>query len=107
MTPADPVAGDGRDGEEPAPRLRFIVSRDDSSCFEYIKRFFAEEPGVEIVYDRRRADRRVAHGTHPEERRSGRDRRQPQLWGDLSTLGWVLVTKPAATTAGGPTPACG
>ncbi len=106
MTPPRSTAGAARSGGRPTPRLLFVVSRDDSSCLEYIRRYFAEEPGVEIVDDRRQADRRVARDTRTVERRSGQERRQQPLRGDLGTLGWVLVTMPpaAADTEG---PACG
>jgi hypothetical protein len=81
-------------------RLLFVVAREDPTRFEYIQQQFAGEPEVEIVFDRRHGDRRAARGVaiaQRPERRTGRDRRRRQVRGDLTTLGWTLVTTgPAA-----------
>jgi hypothetical protein len=80
-------------------RLLFVVAREDPARLEYIRQHFAGEPGVEILVDRRRADRRRVLDVHPaerSERRGGCDRRQQRMRGNLAVLGWTLVTQPAS-----------
>jgi hypothetical protein len=88
------------------PYLLFVVARDGTTRFEYITRHFADEPQVEVIYDRRVGERRVVRAARPTERRSGRERRQPPVRGDLNSLGWVLVTRPAAAGGSGEGSAC-
>jgi hypothetical protein len=84
-------------------RLLFVVAREDPARFEYIQQQFADEPEVEIVFDRRHADRRAERGVliaKRPERRGGRDRRRRQVRGDLAALGWTLVTTGPAAADG-------
>jgi hypothetical protein len=90
-------------------RLLFVVAREDSARLEYIRHHFAGEPGVEIVIDRRGADRRFALDVHPAERaerRGGRDRREQQVHGDLTALGWMLITTEPANARAADEPPC-
>ena len=85
-------------------RLLFVVAREEPARLEYIRQHFAGEPGVEVLVDRRRADRRRAPDVHPaerSERRAGRDRREQRVRGDLTALGWTLVTRPTPEGSAG------
>lgn len=95
MTALEFGAGTTPPGGKPMPYLLFVVARDDSRRFDYISGHFAGEPQVEVIYDRRHGERRVVHAARPSERRSGRERRQQPARGDLASLGWVLITRPA------------
>jgi len=90
-------------------RLLFVVAREDPARLEYIRHHFAGEPEVEIIIDRRLADRRLAldvHSAERTERRGGRDRRQQQVHGDLTALGWTLITTQPATAGDAEEPRC-
>ena len=72
--------------------LFFIVSRESPKQFEYLTRAFAKEESVQIILDRRVAERRVRQtpGDGSERRRSDR-RSRTHLDRELKTLGWALV----------------
>jgi hypothetical protein len=74
-------------------RHLFIVSRQHPDLFCYLTREFAPEPEVQVILDRRRAERRVGvqEVAIAHDRRNGDRRVRPQLRGELSTLGYAFV----------------
>jgi hypothetical protein len=76
-----------------ASRVMYIVCREASDKFQFVERHFADEPGIEVMYDRRHRDRRglpaPAPGWHDERRRA--ERRQQETDRDLRAVGWALV----------------
>jgi hypothetical protein len=80
--------------------LHLIVSRTEPARYQYLKEAFARET-VDVVTDRRVAERRRGEGRTWAERRRG-DRRQLDTTVDLQTFGWALVRPGAAS--GGPRP---
>ena len=69
------------------PRL-IIVRRGHFATFELLTRTFADDSGVQIIWDRRMGERRQgAEGQHDGERRSTDRRRVPPLqWGQLNYM---------------------
>ncbi|HUP39321.1 MAG TPA: hypothetical protein VM115_04315 [Vicinamibacterales bacterium] len=66
-----------------------IVRRGHFATFELLSRTFADDPSVQIVWDRRRQERReTLDGIGDGERRSGKGRRRtpPTQWGQLNYL---------------------
>src|SRR5262249_21980324 len=76
-----------------APYLA-VVCRERSDVFEYLQHHFVEEGDVvEVIWDRRRGERRAATRDVSADRRQGDRRRQPPFtW---TTLG-MLVTRGAS-----------
>jgi len=73
-------------------RLVFVVSRDNLEKFEELKREFANEEIVDVILDRRHADRRVRDVTPELERRHG-DRRRREVQPQLQEKGWALIRR--------------
>ena len=69
------------------PRL-VIVRRGHFATFELLSRTFADDPTVQIVWDRRREERRQPGDVagHAERRSSDRRRVPPTQWGQLNYL---------------------
>ena len=69
------------------PRL-VIVRRGHFATFELLSRTFADDPTVQIVWDRRREERRqpVDVSGDPGRRRAERRRVPPTQWGQLNYL---------------------
>jgi hypothetical protein len=70
------------------PRL-VIVRRGHFATFELLTRTFADDPSVQIIWDRRRQERRwSADGPGDGERRRVNDRRRapPLQWGQLNYM---------------------
>jgi hypothetical protein len=69
------------------PRL-VIVRRGHFATFELLSRTFADDPTVQIVWDRRREERRqpVDVPGDPERRSAERRRVPPTQWGQLNYL---------------------
>jgi hypothetical protein len=70
------------------PKL-VIVRRGHFATFELLSRTFSEDPDVQIVWDRRKEERRrSAYGPGDSERRSNGDRRRPppMQWGQLNYM---------------------
>jgi hypothetical protein len=80
--------------------LLLIVSRTEPARYQYLKDAFASET-VDVVTDRRVAERRRREGRTWAERRRG-DQRQLDTTVDLRTFGWALVR--AGTASGGSRP---
>jgi hypothetical protein len=65
------------------------VRRGHFATFELLSRTFADDPSVEIVWDRRKGERRqTADAPDDGERRRSTDRRRPppMQWGQLNYL---------------------
>lgn len=70
------------------PRL-VIVRRGHFATFELLSRNFADDPSVQIVWDRRMGERRrSAEGAGNGERRRSSDRRRvpPTQWGQINYI---------------------
>jgi hypothetical protein len=69
------------------PRL-VIVRRGHFATFELLSRTFADDPTVQIVWDRRREERRRAGDVPGYSGRTGNERRRvpPTQWGQLNYL---------------------
>ena len=70
------------------PKL-VIVRRGHFATFELLSRTFSEDPEVQIVWDRRKEERRRSpYGAGDSERRSSVDRRRvpPMQWGQLNYM---------------------
>lgn len=83
-------------GTEPTGggRLLFIVSRRDLDRYDYLKKTFRGEARMDVVLDRRRAERR-RHDVHPAEERRRGDRRKLDPSENLKSLGWAMIRQNA------------
>src|SRR5207245_7838693 len=84
-------------------RYLFIVSREQESLYEYLLQQFSEEPdrNVEIILDRRSAQRRTRTDPVVIERRAADRRTSPKVDIQLRTQSGVIVTyaqRPAEAT---------
>ena len=72
-------------------RELFIVARDRSDLYRYLSQTFADAENVEVIFDRRSAERReLPTAANPERRR--RERRQrPQVEEELRTVGYAYL----------------
>jgi hypothetical protein len=89
----EPTAASPGSPDRPRRPL-LIVLRGESKLYEYVRRTFVEYPEVEVIQDRRVAERRQEHpgadlGRRRADRRGAR-RAQEQL----RSRGWVLVHRP-------------
>jgi len=84
------AAGHGRLGSLGHRRL-VIVARDEQELHAWLVRKFAGEPGVEIVCDRRRGERRTRPTGLLVERRRSERRRRSDMDAELRARGWALV----------------
>jgi hypothetical protein len=71
---------DGEPSRPPAPRPQwlFIVRRDQEALYSHLRQAFAGSPAVQVILDRRQADRRQRALPVGEDRRRG-DRRWPMM----------------------------
>jgi hypothetical protein len=69
-----------------------VVARDHEHLGNFLKRAFAGNATVQVVFDRRRvAERRLRAAPHESERRQ-RNRRSPQqIDGLLRAIGWTII----------------
>jgi hypothetical protein len=72
-----------------------IVRSDDVRLYERVQAEFADEPDVEVIKDRRHADRRLNDLGHEPERRRG-DRRigEGPVGRALKSVGWAEIVRP-------------
>jgi len=70
--------------------LLYIVSRRQPALYERVGREFGDDPGVTVLLDRRRGERRRQSQTVTAERRHA-EQRERDIGGDLETLGWAIV----------------
>jgi hypothetical protein len=74
------------------PRYLFIVAHDHPELRAHLEREFVSEEGVEVMLDRRRAERRRVRATPPSGDRRRKDRRvHPPIQHELNTLNFALV----------------
>jgi hypothetical protein len=74
------------------PRYLFIVARGHPELCAHLEREFVAEEGVEVVLDRRRAERRKLHAASRDgERRRAERRAHPPIQHELNTLNFALV----------------
>ena len=74
------------------PRYLFIVASEEPELCAHLKREFVNEEGVQILLDRRRADRRRPGPAWDGSERRRLDRRvHPSIQRELSTLNFALV----------------
>jgi hypothetical protein len=72
--------------------LLYVVSRDAPDTFAYLTEAFKGIAEVEILFDRRRAERRQGPPLPSDDRRQG-DRRKKSIKRDLDTIGSALVKR--------------
>jgi hypothetical protein len=72
-------------------RELFIVARDRADLYRYLSQTFADAENVEVIFDRRAAERRdVATPANPERRRRER-RGRPIVEEELRTVGYSFL----------------
>jgi hypothetical protein len=54
--------------------------------YDRMKSYYADDPGVEVIIDRRKSERRDINGDNGEHRREVRDRRRPRVPGEFPQL---------------------
>lgn len=54
--------------------------------FEKLERYYADDPNVTVIVDRRKADRRSQGSTVGGDKRTQRDRRRKRVTGDIPEL---------------------
>ena len=70
----------------------FIVSRRHPDLYEYLRERFASDDAVEVILDRRVAQRRRSQTTFTTERRRGERRRRPEVEVELQTRSHAIIT---------------
>ena len=74
------------------PRYLFIVAKEHPELRGHLQREFVGEDGVEVVLDRRWADRRQDHADGHSTERRRTDRRAPSaIQQELAALNFALV----------------
>jgi hypothetical protein len=69
----------------------FIVARDAADHYHYLKQSFAGDAHVEVVFDRRRAERRRQPSGGTPERRRGDRRSRLDIADRLRSAGWSII----------------
>jgi hypothetical protein len=72
-------------------RLIFLVRRDRRDLFESLQRSFADEKDVEVILDRRIANRRQEDAEHSRERRRADRRVRPAVYAEVRERGWSVA----------------
>jgi hypothetical protein len=72
--------------------LLLVVARSEPERYDYLRRAFAREAAVEVVFDRREGERRQIRESPGVERRR-RDRRSRDIAYELDRLGYALVRR--------------
>ena len=80
----------------PKRRLVFIVSRDRMDLYERLRQALIREPDVDLILDRRAADRRVGDSAFDAERRGRQRRERRAVDAEVRECGWAVVRIPAA-----------
>jgi hypothetical protein len=71
----------------------FIVARDRPDLYRYLSQTFADAENVQVIWDRRAGERRVASSeARRPERRRGERRRRAGLEQELRTVGYAFIT---------------
>lgn len=72
-------------------RYLVIVNRDHRDLYGYLKTAFAGEPGVQVIQERRTAERRGKSGKPPSDRRRRDRRRRPAGEAEVRKFGVAVV----------------
>lgn len=72
----------------PGVRLLLVVSPKEEALYEHLQRELAGVTGVQVILERRRADRRLTDSDVPEDQRQV-DRRVRQ--GEVSAFGYTVI----------------
>jgi hypothetical protein len=72
-----------------------VIARDQRALYEYARRAFAGNPTVQVVLDRRRAERRRGDQSRIPERRRGDRRALADVDDQLHVLGWAILRSEA------------
>ena len=80
-------------------RYLLIVTRNQPDLWRYLKDNFAGDAKVEVILDRRLAERRQRVQPHDPERRQA-DRRRPGLDNDLRYRSLVIARQPQGVLSG-------
>ena len=85
-----------------ADRIRclFIVARNQTDLWHYLRRDFAGDEEVQVLLDRRRGDRRQRHQVQEPERRRTDRRRQPSVDNDLRYRSFVILHQQQGVLSG-------
>ena len=74
------------------PRFLFIVAKDEPELCAHLRREFVNEEGLEVILDRRRAERRrLPADERNHDRRQVNRRAHPSIEKELNTLNFALV----------------
>jgi hypothetical protein len=75
------------------PREVFVVARDRPDLYRYLTQTFADADNVQVIWDRRAAERRIeANGNRVPERRVAERRRRVALERELRAVGYAFIT---------------
>jgi hypothetical protein len=72
-------------------RLLFVVSRRATNHHRYLRRAFADVDWADVIFDRRRRDRRQQQRPCTVDRRSVGRRARPDIDERIRTFGWAIV----------------
>ena len=75
-------------------RNLFVVSRRHPDLYEYLRERFASDTAVEVILDRRLAQRRQRQTPYDTERRRADRRRRPEVEMELQTRSHAIITIP-------------
>jgi len=78
-------------------RLLFVVAQDRPDLYSYLTWHFSSEPGVQVILDRRRLERRERTERHDPDRRRGDRRQRPRPGADPLSLSQVVTRRIEAT----------
>ena len=75
------------------PREIFIVARDRPDLYRYLSQTFSDADNVQVIWDRRDGERRVAPASaHNPERRRGDRRQRAAVDQELRLVGYAFIT---------------
>jgi len=75
----------------PVRRLVFIVSHTRLDLYEKLRQALIREPDVDLILDRRSADRRLADSPIEQERRGRQRRQRLAVDAEVRDCGWTVV----------------
>ncbi len=81
-------------------RCVFIVARDQPDLWHGLRRDFADDKEVQVILDRRRAERRQSVQVHDPERRGAGRRRQTSIGDNLRYRSFVILHEQQGVLSG-------
>ena len=81
----------------PKRRLVFIISRERLDLYEQLRRALIREPDVDLILDRREADRRLGNSVIDQERRGRQRRERLAADAEVTAFGWTVVRIPTGS----------